>query len=84
MKTEINIKTCIQRHLLFFLEDEFSLGDDVTDNDWYLANINAYGFFIVTYDVDNWSLLSRQLQSDHEVLKKASVNTAFPTYQKQL
>ena len=34
---------------------------------WIKANIDQLNFYRVNYDEDNWNLLSKQLQEDHNV-----------------
>ena len=37
------------------------------ESDWYLVNVNQYGYYRVNYDTQNWERLSKQLEEDHEV-----------------
>lgn len=47
-------------------------------DDWYLANIQQFGFFRVNYDDENWARLSQQLVLDHEVSRDALIVFVIP------
>ena len=43
------------------------LPNDVTANDWYLANAKMTGFYRVNYDDKNWQRLLAQAEEDPDV-----------------
>ncbi|XP_030848825.1 aminopeptidase N-like [Strongylocentrotus purpuratus] len=51
------------------------------ENDWFLANIQQYGFYRVNYDDENWARLSQQLVDSHVVIpienRAQLINDAF-------
>ena len=36
-------------------------------DDWFLANIQHYGYYRVNYDNENWARLIQQLVDNHSV-----------------
>ncbi|XP_071788435.1 aminopeptidase N-like isoform X2 [Asterias amurensis] len=60
---------------------EISLGDNYMESDWYLVNVNQYGYYRVNYDTQNWERLSKQLEEDHELIpiqnRAALIDDAF-------
>lgn len=53
---------------------------EASTNGWIMANINATGFFIVSYDEENWKKLTEQLRKDHQV----TINSCLPSRKKFL
>nr|XP_054751967.1 aminopeptidase N-like isoform X2 [Lytechinus pictus] len=58
-----------------------NLSSSMAADDWYLANIQQFGFYRVNYDNENWARLSQQLVQDHTVLPNENraqmINDAF-------
>ncbi|XP_030856224.1 aminopeptidase N isoform X2 [Strongylocentrotus purpuratus] len=58
-----------------------NLSSSMGADDWYLANIQQFGFFRVNYDDENWARLSQQLVQQHEVFPNENraqlINDAF-------
>ncbi|XP_069101890.1 uncharacterized protein [Argopecten irradians] len=49
-------------------QDDITLRKPMQDGDWFLANVQQYGFYRVNYDSDNWAALTSQLKTDHKVI----------------
>ncbi|XP_041459849.1 aminopeptidase N-like isoform X2 [Lytechinus variegatus] len=58
-----------------------NLSSSMAADDWYLANIQQFGFYRVNYDNENWARLSQQLVQNHTVLPNENraqlINDAF-------
>ncbi|XP_021377931.1 uncharacterized protein LOC110466016 isoform X1 [Mizuhopecten yessoensis] len=48
--------------------DDITLRKPMQDGDWFLANVQQFGFYRVNYDSDNWVALTNQLKTDHKII----------------
>lgn len=39
----------------------------LSQSDWYIVNIQQFGYFRVNYEAQNWQALINQLNTDHKV-----------------